>query len=105
MNPKSGYRFSEKIMLKQKDKAKCRINLSPFRFGGGRTLDHRSGGGPGPRPCRTPGVRAQQRLRIKQTQLFWRLQARAKRRCISLRLLQGCHNWDHDGLADAQSDR
>jgi len=38
MIPKSGYRFSEKIMLKQKDKAKCRINLSPFRFGGGRTL-------------------------------------------------------------------
>jgi hypothetical protein len=33
MIPKSGYRFSEKIMLKQKDKAKCRIKLSPFRFG------------------------------------------------------------------------
>jgi len=39
MIPKSGYRFSEKIMLKQKDKAKCRINLSPFRFGGGPDFD------------------------------------------------------------------
>jgi len=32
MIPKSGYRFSEKIMLKQKAKAKCRINLNSFRF-------------------------------------------------------------------------
>jgi hypothetical protein len=32
MIPKSGYRFSEKIMLKQPAKAKSRFNL-PFRFG------------------------------------------------------------------------
>jgi len=32
MVPKSGYRFSEKIMLKQEAKAKCRLNLTPFRF-------------------------------------------------------------------------
>jgi hypothetical protein len=30
--------FRKKIMLKQKDKAKYRIHLSPFRFGGCRTL-------------------------------------------------------------------
>jgi len=29
---KSGYRFSEKIMLKQQAKAKYRINLKSFRF-------------------------------------------------------------------------
>jgi hypothetical protein len=29
---KSGYRFSEKIMLKQQAKAKCRFNLNSFRF-------------------------------------------------------------------------
>src|SRR5438105_5192810 len=34
MIPKSGYRFSEKIMLKQQAKAKGRFNLEPFRFGG-----------------------------------------------------------------------
>jgi hypothetical protein len=32
MIPKSGHRFSEKIMLKQQAKAKCRINLKSFRF-------------------------------------------------------------------------
>src|ERR1700745_4429348 len=32
MIPKSGYRFSEKIMLKQQAKAKPRFNLIPFRF-------------------------------------------------------------------------
>src|ERR1700746_2786719 len=32
MIPKSGYRFSEKIMLKQQAKAKWRFNLMPFRF-------------------------------------------------------------------------
>jgi hypothetical protein len=31
MIPKSGYRFSEKIMLKQQAKAKWRFNLIPFR--------------------------------------------------------------------------
>jgi hypothetical protein len=29
---KSGYRFSEKIMLKQEAKAKWRFNLKSFRF-------------------------------------------------------------------------
>jgi hypothetical protein len=33
MIPKSGYRFSEKIMLKQQAKAKQRIDLKSFRFG------------------------------------------------------------------------
>jgi hypothetical protein len=32
MIPKSGYRFSEKIMLKQEAKAKWRFNPIPFRF-------------------------------------------------------------------------
>jgi DNA-binding winged helix-turn-helix (wHTH) protein len=32
MIPKSGYRFSEKIMLKQQAKAKQRTNLKSFRF-------------------------------------------------------------------------
>jgi len=32
MIPKSGYRFSEKIMLKEQAKAKWRFNLKPFRF-------------------------------------------------------------------------
>jgi recombinational DNA repair protein RecR len=32
MIPKSGYRFSEKIMLKQQAKAKSQFNLIPFRF-------------------------------------------------------------------------
>jgi hypothetical protein len=32
MIPKSGYRLSEKIMLKQQAKAKYRINLKSFRF-------------------------------------------------------------------------
>jgi hypothetical protein len=32
MIPKSGNRFSEKIMLKQQAKAKSRINLKSFRF-------------------------------------------------------------------------
>jgi hypothetical protein len=32
MIPKSGYRFSGKIMLKQQVKAKGRLNLKPFRF-------------------------------------------------------------------------
>jgi hypothetical protein len=32
MIPKSGYRFSEKIMPKQEAKAKCRFNPKPFRF-------------------------------------------------------------------------
>jgi hypothetical protein len=32
MIPKSGYRFSEKIMLKQHAKAKWRLNLISFRF-------------------------------------------------------------------------
>jgi len=32
MIPKSGNRFSEKIMLKQQPKAKWRFNLKPFRF-------------------------------------------------------------------------
>jgi hypothetical protein len=35
MIAKSGYRFSEKIMLKQQAKAKYRINLKLFRFSGG----------------------------------------------------------------------
>jgi hypothetical protein len=30
MIPKSGYRFSEKIMLKQQVKEKCRFNLKSF---------------------------------------------------------------------------
>jgi hypothetical protein len=30
---KSGYRFSEKIMLKQEAKAKWQFNLKSFRFG------------------------------------------------------------------------
>jgi hypothetical protein len=33
MIPKSGYRFSEKVMLEQKAKAKWRFNLKTFRFG------------------------------------------------------------------------
>jgi hypothetical protein len=32
MIPKSGHRFSEKIMLKQKAEARGRFNLKPFRF-------------------------------------------------------------------------
>jgi hypothetical protein len=32
MIPKSGYRFSEKIMLKQQAKAKGRFTLRSFRF-------------------------------------------------------------------------
>jgi hypothetical protein len=32
MIPKSGYRFLEKIMLKQQAKAKQRIDLKSFRF-------------------------------------------------------------------------
>jgi hypothetical protein len=32
MIPKSGYRFSEKIMLKQQAKAKYRIDIKSFRF-------------------------------------------------------------------------
>jgi hypothetical protein len=32
MIPKSGCRFSEKIMLKQHAKAKSRFNLMPFRL-------------------------------------------------------------------------
>jgi hypothetical protein len=32
MIPKSGNRFSDKIMLKQKAKAKRRFNLKSFRF-------------------------------------------------------------------------
>jgi hypothetical protein len=32
MIPKSGCRFSEKIMLKQQAKAKYQINLKSFRF-------------------------------------------------------------------------
>jgi hypothetical protein len=32
MIPKSGHRFSEKIMLKTKAKAKYRITLKSFRF-------------------------------------------------------------------------
>jgi hypothetical protein len=35
MIPKSGSRFSEKIMLKQQAKAKWRFNLKSFRFSGG----------------------------------------------------------------------
>jgi hypothetical protein len=34
MIPKSGCRFSEKIMLKQQAKAKYQVNLRSFRFGG-----------------------------------------------------------------------
>jgi hypothetical protein len=30
MIPKSGYRFSEKIMLKQQAKSKCQINQNHF---------------------------------------------------------------------------
>jgi hypothetical protein len=30
---------------------------------------------------------------------------RVKTRCNSLRLLQGCHNWADDGLADAGASR
>jgi hypothetical protein len=36
MIPKSGYRFSEKVMLKQQAKAKQRINLKSFRFSSSR---------------------------------------------------------------------
>jgi hypothetical protein len=36
MIPKSGYRFSEKIMLKQQAKAKYRIDQKSFRFNGER---------------------------------------------------------------------
>jgi hypothetical protein len=32
MIPKSGHRFSEKIMLKQKPEARGRFDLKPFRF-------------------------------------------------------------------------
>jgi hypothetical protein len=32
---KSGYRFSEKIMLKQKDRARWRFNEKPSRSGSG----------------------------------------------------------------------
>jgi hypothetical protein len=39
MIPKSGYRFSEKIMLKQHAKAKWRFNLKSFRFSLFRTLE------------------------------------------------------------------
>jgi hypothetical protein len=35
MVPKSGYRFSEKIMLKQQAKAKWRFSPKLFRFSGG----------------------------------------------------------------------
>jgi len=31
---KSGYRFSEKIMRKQKDKARWRLDVKPSRFSG-----------------------------------------------------------------------
>jgi hypothetical protein len=31
MIPKSAYRFSEKIMLKEQANAKCRVNLKSFR--------------------------------------------------------------------------
>jgi hypothetical protein len=37
MIPKSGYRFSEKIVLKQRAKAKWRLNLIPFRFNAAQT--------------------------------------------------------------------
>jgi len=104
MIPKSGYRFSEKIMLKQKDKAKCRINLSPFRFGGGPDFDRHKASVAFRRLGRIPDDRAQQRCGSNKTQLFWRLQARPKRR-LSLRLSQGCHNWGHNGLADGRSSR
>jgi hypothetical protein len=33
MIPKSGNRFSDKIMLKQKAKAKSRFDIKSFRFG------------------------------------------------------------------------
>jgi hypothetical protein len=33
MIPKSGYQFSDKIMLKQKAKAKSRFDFGSFRFG------------------------------------------------------------------------
>jgi hypothetical protein len=35
MIPKSGYRFSEKIMLKQQTKAKCQFDFKSFRFSAG----------------------------------------------------------------------
>jgi hypothetical protein len=38
MIPKSGDRFSQKIMLKQQAKAKSRLNLISFRFSGFRRL-------------------------------------------------------------------
>jgi hypothetical protein len=41
MIPKSGYRFSEKIMLKQQAKAKSRFNLIPFRFSAAQNGDAR----------------------------------------------------------------
>jgi hypothetical protein len=43
MIPKSGYRFSEKIMLKQDTKAKWRFNLVSFRFSGLLALLQQSG--------------------------------------------------------------
>ena len=36
---------------------------------------------------------------------FWRSQAQSKGRINSLRLLQGCHNWGHNGLAGGRSSR
>jgi hypothetical protein len=37
---KSGYRFSEKIMLEQQAKAKCSFQLNAFRFAGAGALAH-----------------------------------------------------------------
>jgi hypothetical protein len=42
MIPKSGYRFLEKIMLKQKTKAKCLFNQKSFRFKQLLAASHRS---------------------------------------------------------------
>jgi hypothetical protein len=44
MIPKSGYRFSEKIMPKQQAKAKWQFNLIPFRFNGATNAVLAAGG-------------------------------------------------------------
>ena len=62
MNPKSGYRFSEKIMLKQKAKAKRRFNLISFRFSAAQNAAARCAacrffaGAPGALERAIPGV-------------------------------------------------
>jgi hypothetical protein len=62
MIPKSGYRFSEKTMLKQQAKAKRLFNLIPFRFSAAQNAAARCAacrfftGAPGALERAIPGV-------------------------------------------------